>query len=223
MAQAEAVGGRAHARLGEPLPPTAGAVGEERSKLCGSGSFRFCYQSLPTNNFGIGSNQISSLENVSRPLLGITWRYENNFQMNPGPNTNGHPENTDKWDVGPFHINVHWTEAGAAKGEVSFDGLSRSVVYGYRVAGPEGEDPTYPGYGVPGSFDGIPLANGRMAARRLNAFGGSDKNKAMMYAPPDHTEGSGKNKHLVATRTGRGSNYDKYAPALARFFDCYNH
>ncbi len=167
-------------------------------------------------------NQISSLENVSQPLLAITWRYENNFQMNPKPNTNGHPENTDKWDVGPFHINVHWTEAEAKQGGVSFDGLSRTDVYGSTVTGGRDEDQGLRVYGKVSPFNGDPLANGRMAARRLNAFGGSDQHKAMMYAPPDHFEGTGKKKHWVATRTGRGSNYNHYAPALAKFFDCYN-
>jgi hypothetical protein len=41
--------------LDEPLSPIAGAMGEERGELSGVRSFRFRYQPLPANNFGIGS------------------------------------------------------------------------------------------------------------------------------------------------------------------------
>lgn len=164
-------------------------------------------------------NRISRAEGVSPALLAITWRFETVFAMRPDPNTNQLPNKPPteptRWDVGPFHINIRWTELAAAKGEISFSGVSRLDAYGFlgwlATEGKTSNVRDNPGWGL-GPFDGNPFANGRIAARRLKAIRGSDKDKAMKYAPPD-----GK----IKTRTFRGNMYDKYASAFEKFFDCY--
>ncbi|MGH9962555.1 MAG: hypothetical protein ACREBC_36480, partial [Pyrinomonadaceae bacterium] len=56
-------------------------------------------------------------------------------------------------------------------------------------------------------FSGNPIANGRMAARRLNAASSeSDRQRAINYAG----------------REGRGASYDSFAPLFDWFFNnCY--
>lgn len=157
-------------------------------------------------------NQVSGLENVSAPLLAVTWAFETDFNLHPGPNINKHPGSPERWDVGPFHINIRWTERGVAKGELSFNGLTKRDVYGSIAwsVDPSAVSPRLSDHlGTPGTFNGAPLSNGRMAARRLNAFGGSDENKASKYAP---AEG----------RKDRKKQYNKFAPLYQKFFDCYN-
>src|SRR5690349_7080382 len=96
---------------------------------------------------------------------------ESNFAFHPPPNRNGHPENVDRWDVGPFQINVLWTLAQVAAKEVSFAGLNERNVFGYDFYRSDEKTPL--------AFTGDPLSNGRMGARRLNAIGGNDQNKAV--------------------------------------------
>jgi hypothetical protein len=156
-------------------------------------------------------NQISSFENTSQALLAFTWYEENRFRMNPNPNDNGKRDNPTKWDVGPFHINVYWTERVAAAGQVNFNGLSKPEVYGARAYPIDPEVDAFAAklYGKYGPFDGSPLANGRMAARRLNAAGGSDENKAVMYAPGP-------------SRAYRRNAWRQVGGIWNKFFNCWN-
>jgi hypothetical protein len=147
-------------------------------------------------------NQISGAEGTSRELLAVTWMNESGFELRPSQNDNGHPENVDKWDVGPFQINVHWTLAQVAKKEVSFGGLNERNVFGYDFYHSDGKTPL-------NYFTGDPLSNGRMGARRLNAIGGSDENKAIKYTKP-------------SSQAARKTSYESYAGRFRDFFNCYH-
>jgi hypothetical protein len=127
---------------------------------------------------------------------------ESGFDLHPSQNDNDHPENVDKWDVGPFQINVHWTLAQVAKKEVSFRKLNERNVFGYDFYHSDGTTPL-------NYFTGDPLSNGRMGARRLNAIGGSDENKAMKYTKP-------------SSQAARKTSYETYAGRFRNFFDCYH-
>jgi len=125
---------------------------------------------------------------------------ESNFAFHPPPNTNGQPQNVDRWDVGPFQINVHWTLAQVAAKEVSFAGLNERNVFGYDFYRSDGKTPL--------AFTGDPLSNGRMGARRLNAIGGNDQNKAVKYTAP-------------GAQPARKISYQRYAGRFRDFFNCY--
>jgi hypothetical protein len=145
--------------------------------------------------------QVNSVEKISVELLAVTWMNESNFAIRPSQNDNGHPEDITKWDVGPFQINIYWTMAQVAKKEVSFEGLNEKNVFGYDFYRSDGKTPL-------NYFTGDPLSNGRMAARRLNAVGGTDENKAVKYTKP-------------SSQPARKESWDKYAQAFRDFFKCY--
>jgi YD repeat-containing protein len=144
---------------------------------------------------------IHNAEGTSLALLSVTMMNENSgFKLDVKPNPNygekGNPSPPEWWDVGPFQINQHYTNAEISAGRVKNEGrdyLSNWEMYGAVVRENE-------------PFTGVPLANGRMAARRLNASAGkTDRQKAISYA----------------AREGRGTSYDNFAPLFNRFFDCY--
>ncbi len=169
------------------------------------GSFEACVGGLGATGFTKEAadliNQISSDEGTSRDLLAVTWMNESNFVSHPNPNTNRHPEDIMKWDVGPFQINIYWTLKSVEKKEVSFGGLNERNVFGYNFyQGTDGK--------VPAAFTGDPLSNGRMGARRLNAIGGSDENKAIKYTAP-------------GAQPARKISYGRYAGRFRDFFNCY--
>jgi hypothetical protein len=144
---------------------------------------------------------INDLEGTARELLAVTWKNENSFRMRPGPNTKAGAANWMLWDVGPFHINIDWTLRGLKKKEISFAGLVRENVFGYSFYRSDGKTPV-------SEFDGSPLENGQMAARRLNAFGGSDEDKAAAYAPE-------------YGRAHRRREFRKYAQRFRDFYKCF--
>lgn len=83
----------------------------------------------------------------------------------------------------------------------TFGGLNERNVFGYDFYHSDGQTPL-------NYFTGDPLANGRMGARRLNAIGGSDMNKAMKYTKP-------------SSQAARKSSYENYAGQFRDFFNCY--
>ena len=144
---------------------------------------------------------VNEEKNISPELLAYTWMKENaDFSSRPLPNDNGHPEDINQWDVGPFHINVGWTMAQVHAEEVSLNGLILQNVLGYNYYRSDMK--------TPAPFSGDPLSNGRMAARRLNFWGGSDEHKATMYTKD-------------SSRADRKENFGKFASKFREFFDCY--
>src|SRR2546430_7475244 len=95
-------------------------------------------------------------------------------------------------DYGPFQINGHYGRLAIERGTVSTDKLDLGQVFGIKVRAGE-------------RFYGNPVANGRFAARELNALSGSDRQKSIAYA----------------AREGRGNSYDSFATLYDKFFDCY--
>jgi hypothetical protein len=139
---------------------------------------------------------IHNAEGGSSSLLAVTLMNENTtFDLKLGPNTN-RSKNTERWDVGPFQINQHYTNIAIKKGAVSMDGLDYGGVYGMKIKANE-------------QFYGDPLQNGQMAARILGSNSGTDRNKAMMYT-------------AQPSRAVRGQSYDSFAPLFDWFFNnCY--
>jgi hypothetical protein len=170
-----------------------------------SGSFQACVGGLGGTGFNQEAadliNNISGKEGTSGDLLAVTWMNESSFTTHPNPMDNGHPENIMKWDVGPFQINIDWTLKTVAAKEVTFGGLNERNVFGYDFYRSDGKTPL--------AFTGDPLSNGRMGARRLNAIGGSDENKATKYTAP-------------GAQPARKTSYETYAGRFRDFFKCYH-
>jgi hypothetical protein len=144
--------------------------------------------------------KISESERISAALLAVTWMNESSFETHPAPNDNGHPEDINKWDVGPFQLNIYWTLKAVEKNEVSFAGLNEENVFGYNFYRSDGT--------TPAAFSGDAVSNGRMAARRLKAIGGTDLNKAMKYTKP-------------SSQPARKASYNNFAGSFQGFFNCY--
>jgi len=147
--------------------------------------------------------KITQKEPISPELLAVTWMNEHSdFALRPDPNPNSHPEDYKQWDVGPFGLNVAWTMAQHYAKEVTFKGLVLENVLGYNYYRSDMK--------TPAPFSGDPVDNGRMAARRLNFWGGSDENKAV--------------KHTKKTsQAQRRKSFRQYAPLFRRFFACYRY
>ena len=132
---------------------------------------------------------------------------ENAFQLNPKPNYNGYTGDYTTggymhWDVGPFALNIGYTLAAVANGSVKFgNGVDKYGVFGYTFYDPSGKTPT-------NTFDGVPLQNGQVAARRLNALGSNDRERAVNYAGQKNGP-------------ARGRSYDAWHQTFANFFKCY--
>ena len=123
------------------------------------------------------------------------------FNLYPGPNMNKVPNDIEAWDVGPFHINIGFTLDAVSRGRVDFNGLTVQGVFGYTFYHSDGKTPTQ-------TFDGVPLENGRMAARRLKSFGDNDRDRAVGYAGRKNGP-------------ARGRSYDAYSGRYKTFFDCW--
>lgn len=100
----------------------------------------------------------------------------------------------------PFQLNIYWTYKAAEKKEVSFAGLNERNVFGYHFYRSDGK--------TPAAFSGDPVSNGRMAARRLKAIGGSDQNQAIKYTKP-------------SSQPARKESYANFTGSFRNFFNCY--
>jgi hypothetical protein len=107
-----------------------------------------------------------------------------------------------KWDLGPFQLNVFWTNQAVLINEVSLSGLTYDGIFGSTFFDKDNKPIK--------TFTGNPLQNGQMAARRLNAMPGkTEKEKVTNYTAP-------------ASRGARANSYDWYAPKFKTFFDCFH-
>jgi hypothetical protein len=170
--------------------------------------FSLCMKSSGLEGLGFNEEaanliqNISDLEGTSTELLSVTMKNEGGFDLRKGPRTNFHPEDITHWDVGPFQINIGWIMKMVDAKEISDRGLIKQNMFGYTFYNTDGKTPTT-------TFDGVPLENGRMAARHLNSHGGSDENKAVRYAP-DYA------------KSGRRRDFRKYASRFRTFYKCYH-
>ena len=192
----------------EPQQPTAGSFWDCYGKAGLSGDaakFNDAAASL--------IKDISSRENVPADALAVTMMNETankDFSLKTQPNLNGHPEDYTHWDVGPFQLNVHWTLRSVQIKEISWSDIIKfsgtdpagNNVFGQYYYQSDGKTPVT-------EFTGDPLANGRVAARRLGATPGSTwRDKVINYTKP-------------TSRPARARSYDNYASSFTTFFDCF--
>jgi hypothetical protein len=135
----------------------------------------------------------TSLSLLAVTLMNENTRFNLTIYPNPNPDQTGKERPRDWWDVGPFGLNLHYVVSAIATLKVSLKGLDVDEVFGKKM---EKDQP----------FNGKPVANGRMAARYLQAVGGkTDRQKAINYAGRD----------------GRGDSWDSFHSLFERFFACY--
>ncbi len=144
--------------------------------------------------------KVAQIEDIPPELLAVTWLNESTFDMRPPPNTNRQPARPEAWDVGPLQLNILWTYKSVWIKEFRADGLHFKDVFG-----DINEDT------APGPFAGDPLANARMAARKLFSIRGTWQDKAVKY--------TGGNE---ARREHRAKDWNKYAPLFSGFFNTYS-
>lgn len=144
--------------------------------------------------------QVSGETRASPELLAITWMNESTFKLRPLPNANGFLDDVQRWDVGPFQLNVLWTRKCIIKKEVR--PRPEHLMFGTLEAG------------RPEAFNGDPLENARMAADRLLARHGDWKKlgyqsleelQAVVYTGP-----LAQPHRLISYRT--------FAPGFKQFF-----
>jgi hypothetical protein len=139
---------------------------------------------------------VIKLEPVVTPaVLMFTWMNEATFDLRPAPQINHNPQHLYGFDIGPMQMNMGLTYKSIWVGEYSQKGLNYWDVFGLDFE--EGKP-----------FDGDPIANMRMGARKLAAIHGDDARKVTMYAGPDH-------------RQRRAENWSKYGQLLAGFYASY--
>ncbi len=98
---------------------------------------------------------ISRREVISPELLAVTWMNEFTFGYYGPANMNGHPEDFNRWDVGPFQLNVGYTMADIKVGFVNAKGVDLAKAFGTKTP----------------RFSGDPIENTRLASRKLLALG----------------------------------------------------
>lgn len=149
--------------------------------------------------------KVSMAEDVPASLLSVTWMNESIFAFNPKPNTNKQPTRPEAWDVGPFQLNVLWTYKSVWVREFRPDPLHFDAVFGkeFFIIGPDDVR-------TPAPFTGDPLANARMAARKLFSIKGDWEAKAVKFTGGDEA----RQKH-------RSSDWKKYSPLFSEFFQKY--
>lgn len=165
---------------------------------------------------------VSKLEVIAPELVAVTWMNETTFRFYSEPNTNGRPDDFDKWDVGPMQTNVGYTMKDIAVGFIRNEGLNTAKAFG-----------TMDAIVV---FDGDPIENLRLGARKLNALGRAEvigKDKKILL-PKVTVEGWKqyddwtKNRRRAAlytrpdAREARIASYNKYAPMFRKFFEVYS-
>lgn len=138
--------------------------------------------------------EVSDLESISPELLLYTWAKESCFNFHPMPNTNNQPMNPYAFDIGPGQINMGWCFKSIWVREYSAEGLHYDRVFGKEFSK---------------AFSGSPVANLRMAARRLNARKGDDEEKATLYPGPN-------------SRPNRREGWKKYGELMRAFFKLYS-
>jgi hypothetical protein len=148
--------------------------------------------------------EASQLEHIAPTMLAITLLNESVFNLHQTPNTNHRPDDPTHWDVGPAQLNVHWTKKEVEAGNVQ--PLPEIDIFG-SLSSPDAQ------------FDGDPLSNIRMCARRLLAI------HTKKFAEAGYKS---ENEMRCVRYTGPGAqpfrlqSYREYLPLFKTFFTCYH-
>jgi hypothetical protein len=166
---------------------------------------------------------ISQWEAIAPELLSFTWMNESVFSFHPEPNknlVNEVPSPFSGWDVGPLQINVRLTKDDINVKFVSDKGLTEFGMFGSE---------SFP------FFDGNPMENARIAARRLKAMGRAElRNDKKEVVYPKVTIDQWKqlsefeqNQRRATAYVGprgrnwRSKSYMEFAPLFKKFFSLY--
>lgn len=172
--------------------------------------------------------KVSKLESVAPELIAVTWMNESTFRFYCEPNKNN-SRDFRKWDVGPMQLNVGYTTADLDVGFFKADGIELSAAFGGSVF-------TYVGGDEKDLFDGSPVDNLRLGARKLKALGRAaiiGKNKEILMEKVSLQVWAGldewtKNIRRAAlytrpdARNDRIASYTKFAPMFQKFFEIYS-
>jgi hypothetical protein len=165
--------------------------------------------------------KISAIEKVDPALLALTWLNETTFRFYSEPNMNGQPDNFQRWDVGPMQTNVFWTLKDIEVNFYKSEGIDLKAALGTSK----------------NLFDGNPLENIRLAARRLNAGGRAymsfQLDEGLRYweqlTPNEFATLPSREQSLRRAiaypgpdaRKGRLESYNQFAPFFRTFFQFY--
>lgn len=117
-------------------------------------------------------------EGIDPSLLAFTWFHESTFNLAPMPQTNHADGNPGRWDYGCLQLNGFWTMRSVFVGEFSSRGLDPVKVFGPLM---------FSATPIAIPFDGDPLSNLQMGARKLFAHSKVDRAMAAtLYTGPDH-------------------------------------
>jgi hypothetical protein len=165
---------------------------------------------------------VSKLENIAPELLAVTWLNETTFRFYSEPNKNN-SSMFEKWDVGPMQLNVGYTWEDLRVQFFSDKNIDVLSAFGQATD----------------LFSGNPMANIRIAARKLNALGRAEiigsKNgqKFQMFPKVDMVKWKTlpeqeKNLRRAVLYTGpearpsRLTSYNYFAPMFKKFFEIYS-
>jgi hypothetical protein len=151
---------------------------------------------------------VAKLESISPALIAFTHMAEHSFEIAPSlPNVNGKPSSPWNFDVGPLQLSVQWIMRSVWQGDLSTRELPFASVFGSSFYEIDGITPC--------AFSGDPIANGRMAARRLFAVKvaglsepDAERVRAVKFTGPLHQE-------------KRGLLFDALMSAFTKFFELY--
>lgn len=155
----------------------------------------------------------AAIEKINPVVLAVTWRSEASppFEIWSIPQTNGHPDDFTRWDIGCVQISWHWWHKALEIGDIKPGDLTDELVFGK----PENNQPQK-------VFDGEPLSNIRAGAKTLMAIHpkGTDPQTGLVYDSEDEERAC---RYTGPThRERRLQIYRQLEPSLTKFFQLYS-
>lgn len=137
------------------------------------------------NFYGKFTEQVANIvavaaatEKIQPADLAFTWFHESSFDLAPMPQTNKSTDVWD-WDIGCVQINLGWSCRSGWIQEYKTTDLSFASVFGTKFKDEQGN---------PLPFNGQPLANLRLCARKLLSTRGSREDRLVHYTGPAHQD-----------------------------------
>lgn len=138
--------------------------------------------------------RVAKLEGIGVTLMALSWQCEAMFWFYPNSNPN-HQMSMEHCDIGPGQNNVLWCR----KDIKAMEGFTEAEVFGTEYVTPDGK---------PLPFNGNPMVNLRVSARRLLHIRGDDRVRAIRYTGP-------------SAQQRRAEFWDQFAPLYDKFFGLY--